>query len=322
MYGVAQKEQFSNPYDIFEYYCGKYVGQLYLWFCVVLTYGIYVVMLAGAGAALQQYYGISADIGTCFVAFLALVTAMLGVEKLIGIIGFIGPAVSLFLTGIGIAALAVFAENPGVLVLNSELIQRAGVETVSSKWAWSGVLWALLALLAGITFFVINAVTCRSVKEARLAGGIGVCVVLIVNILLVITEVVYVDVIKGQQVPTLAIAQTVSPVLAMIFTPILLLCMYSSISSMLLVVTRKFAADKTKRFNLTAIGLTAFGMFAATTLPFAKLVNILYPLTGYAAIGLMGFIIYKEFINRNAFPYKISGDTLGKQEIMKKRSPA
>lgn len=307
LYGVGQREQFDNPYDVFEYYCGKYVGQIYIWFSVVLTYGIYVVMLAGSGAAIHQYYGISANIGTYFVAILALATAVLGIEKLLDIIGVIGPVKILFLSIIGIAALGTLAENPGILAVNSELIQSAGFESVSSNWIWSAILWALLGLIFGIAFFIINGQTCQSVKEARIASILGVCGVFVVNTLLIISEVVYLDTIRDQQVPTLAIAKLVAPFLAMIFAPVLILCIYSAVASLLLVVTRKFAVDKTKKFNLAAIGLTVVGMFAGTLLPFAKLVNIMYPLSGYAAIALMGFIIYKEFINKNAFPYKASG---------------
>lgn len=312
LYGLGQRKQFANPYDVFEYYCGKYIGQIYIWFSVVLTYGIYVVMLAGSGAAIQQYYGISSNIGTWLVALLALGTAVLGVNRLIDIIGVIGPVKIVFLSIIGIAALATLADNPAVLYTNSELIQSAGFEKVSDNWLWSAVLWGLLGLMFGMTFFIINGATCQSAKEARLGGIIGVCGVLVVNALLIITEIVYLDTIRGQQVPTLAIAQVVAPFLAMIFTPILILCIYSAVASLLLVVTRKFAVDKTKKFNLTAIGLTAVGMFTGTLLPFDKLVNILYPLSGYAAIALMGFIIYKEFINKGAFPSQVSGNVLTK----------
>ena len=91
LYGVGHKMQFNNPYDVFEYYCGKYIGKIYTWYCVALMYGIYVVMLAGAGATIHQYYGVSEAIGTYVVAIVALGTALLGVTKLLDIIGVIGP---------------------------------------------------------------------------------------------------------------------------------------------------------------------------------------------------------------------------------------
>lgn len=304
LYGRGQKEQFKNPYDIFEYYCGKVLGNIFVWFSVVLTYGIYVTMMAGAGAAINQYYGLDARIGTWIVAILALGTALLGVEKLIDIIGVIGPIKIVFLSIFGVVAFALLFKQPDLLATNSLLIQDAGFQQVTGSWVWSAVLWWLLGLMFGITFFVMNSQTAQSQREARLGGVFGVAGAILVVVLLVIAEVVYLDVIAGQQVPTLAIARAAVPWLAVIFAPILILCIYAAVSSLLLVTTRKFAKDKTKKFNLIAIGLSLFGMFFGTLLPFDQLVNILYPISGYAAIPLMGLILYKEFINKNAFPFR------------------
>ncbi|MCC9294902.1 hypothetical protein LN736_08545 [Clostridium sp. WLY-B-L2] len=303
LYGTGQKMQFENPYDIFVYYCGKYVGKAYVWFSVVLMYGIYVTMLAGAGATLHQYYGIASSMGTYIVALLALATAVLGVEKLIDIIGVIGPVKIVFLAIMGIAALATFAKQPNLLSANSALIATAGFKTASGNWLWSAILWAFLGLMFGITFFVISGSSCKNVKEAKLSSLIGVGGIFVAVVFVVIMEIVYLDVIRGQQVPTLAIAKHVSPILGMVFAPILTLCIYSAVSSIILVVTRNFAVDKTKKFNIVATGLTLVGMFAGTLLPFDQLVNILYPISGYIGIVLVAFMIYKEFINKNAFPY-------------------
>ncbi|AYD40536.1 hypothetical protein D4Z93_08345 [Clostridium fermenticellae] len=303
LYGVGQKMQFEDPYDIFEYYCGKYIGKIYMWFSVILMYGIYVTMLAGSGATIHQYFGAPTNIGTYIVALLALGTAILGVEKLLDIIGVIGPIKIVFLTIMGISALVTLVGKPNLLSVNSVLIATAGFKIASNNWLWSAILWASLGLMFGITFFVISGSSCKSLKEARLSSIIGVSAISIEVVLLVITEIVYLDVIKGQQVPTLAIAKYISPILGMIFSLILILCIYSAVSSMIMVVTRKFAVDKTKRFNIVATILTLAGMFAGTLLPFDQLVNILYPVSGYIGILLVGLMIYKEFINKNAFPY-------------------
>lgn len=304
LYATGQREQFDNPYDVFEYYCGKYVGKIYLCFIILSTYCSYVIMLAGSGATIHQYYGLPSSVGTYLVAGLAFLTAVLGIKKLIEVIGVIGPIKILFLGILGIAALGALADNPGALAANSEIIQHSGFKQISANWPWSGFLWAVLGLMYGTTFFIINGQLCQSVREARIGSILGVLGVFVVTALMIVAEVVFVEAIKGQQVPTLAISKLVSPFITAIFAPILLLCIYSAVSSLLLLVTRKFAVDKTRKFNLVAAGLTAVGMFFGTLLPFDQLANILYPLAAYAAIALLGFIIYKELINKNAFPFR------------------
>lgn len=303
LYGIAQKMQFNNPYDVFEYYCGKALGQVYTWFSVVLLYGIYVVMLAGAGATIHQYYGTPTSVGTYAVALVALATALLGAEKLIDIIGVIGPVKILFMVIIGVSAFITLGGQPSLWSGNSPLMLTSGFKVASSNWLWSGILYSFLGLMFGVSFFIINGQSAGSVKEARISGIIGTGFYTLAIILIVVSEIVYLNIIKGQQVPTLAIANHIAPILGLTFAIIIVLCIYSSVSSILLVVTRKFAVDKTKKFNIIAVILTVVGMFAGGVLPFDQLVNILYPISGYSGIVFVGFIIYKEFINKDAFPF-------------------
>lgn len=298
LYGIGYKKKFDNPYDVFEYYCGKVLGQVYVWYSVVLVYGIFVVMLAGGGATIHQYYGLPTYIGTGAIALLALGTTLLGVEKLIDIIGVIGPIKIVFVAIVGIAAIITLFGQPTLLSEASRLMPTLGFKSASSNWAWSGALYAFLALMVSIPFQVDCGASCGSVKEARTAGLVGTFGFTIAIISLVIGELVYYKLIIGQQVPTLAIANHISPILGLIFSVLIVLSIYSAVASFLLMTVRKFAVDKTKKFNIIAIVLTAIGMFFGGVLPFDKLVNILYPLAGYSAIVFAGIMFYQE-LKRN-----------------------
>ena len=294
LYGIGQKKKFDNPYDVFEYYCGKVLGQVYIWFSVVLVYCIFVVMLAGGGATIYQYYGIPTYIGTGAIALLALGTALLGVEKLIDIIGVIGPIKIVFVAIIGIYGIITLLGQPTLLSEASRLMPTLGFKSASSNWAWSGALYAFLALMVSIPFQVDCGASAGSLKEARTAGFVGTVAFTIAIISLIIGELVYYELIVGQQVPTLAIANYISPILGLIFSVLIVISIYSAVASFLLMVVRKFAADKTKKFNIIATVLTAIGIFFGGVLPFDKLVNILFPLGGYSAILFAVFMIYKE----------------------------
>lgn len=299
LYGIGQKKKFDNPYDVFEYYCGKVIGQIYVWYSVVLVYCIFVVMLAGGGATIHQYYGISTYIGTGAIALLALGTTLLGVEKLIDIIGVIGPIKILFVAIVGIAGIVTLFGQPTLLTEASSLMPTLGFKSASSNWAWSGALYAFLALMVSIPFQVDCGASAGSVREARTAGFVGTVAFTIAIISLVIGELVYYKLIIDQQVPTLAIANHISPILGLIFSVLIVLSIYSAVASFLLMTVRKFAADKTRKFNIIATVLTVIGMFFGGVLPFDKLINILYPLAGYSAIVFAGFMIYKELMEKD-----------------------
>jgi len=299
LFGLGQEKKFANPYDVFEYYCGKVVGQAYIWYSILLIYGIFVVMLAGGGATINQYYGIPTYIGTGAIAILALGTALLGVEKLIDIIGVIGPVKIVFLIIIGICAIITLFGKPTLLSEANRLMPTLGFPAASSNWAWSGLLYACLALIVSIPFQVTCGASTKNGKEAKTAAIIGVVAMTAAIILLVIGELVYYKLIIGKQVPTLAIANYISPALGLIFSVLIVISIYSAVASFLLMVVRKFAVDKTKKFNIIAIVLTAIGMFFGNILPFDKLVNILYPIAGYSALVFAGFMVYKQLSEKN-----------------------
>lgn len=298
LFSVGQRKQFKNPYDVFEHYCGKYVGQVYIWYSVALIYGIMVVMLAGAGATIHQYFQVPTYAGIWIIGLLALGTTLLGVEKLINIIGTIGPVKIVFMVIVGCAGLYTLSQQPGLLTAANEAMPTLGFAQASSNWAWSGALYAFLALIVSIPFQVACGASAGSLREARVAAIVGVAGFTLAIVMLVVAELVYHDLIVGEQVPTLAITNAISPVLGFIFTALIVLCIYSAVASFLLMTVRKFAADKTMKFNLIATGLAAVGIVFGGILPFDQLVNLLFPFAGYSAIVFAGFMIYKEFIAR------------------------
>lgn len=294
LYGAGQKNKFANPYDVFEYYCGKVLGQIYIWYSLTLIYCIFVVMLAGGGATINQYYNLPTYMGTAVIGVLALGTALLGVEKLIDIIGVIGPVKIVFLAIIGIAGLSLLYGTPHLLAEADSAMPNLGFKAASSNWLWSAVLYAFLALIVSIPFQVNCGASANSVKEARMAGILGTVAFAAAIILVVIGEMVYYKLIINQQVPTLAIAKDISPLLGLLFSILIVVSIYSAVASFLLMVVRKFAVDKTKKFNIIATALTMVGIFCGGIIPFDELVNILYPIAGYSAIVFFAFMLFKE----------------------------
>ncbi|MFP3125710.1 hypothetical protein OH784_23800 [Ectobacillus funiculus] len=292
--GVGQKKKFENPYDVFEYYCGKWIGKFYIWLSIVSVYSTLVVILAGGGATINQHYGIPPYIGTVILALLALGTSLLGMEKLIQILGALGPFKVLLVLILGAFGIGAILGSPNLLSEGIRLIPTAGFETASSNWAWSGVLYALLCIINIVPFLVSLGATTKSMKEARTGGVVGTVTYTIVIIMLVIAELAYYQSFIGKQVPALAIASHISPVFGMAYTLMIVVAVYSAVVSMLVMVTRKFAVDKTKKFNIIATVLTAVAIMFGGVIPFAKLVNIIYPIMGFLTIAFIVLMISKE----------------------------
>jgi uncharacterized membrane protein YkvI len=149
------------------------------------------------------------------------------------------------------------------------------------------------------------------VKEARIAGITGSVAFTTAIVLLIISELVFSPLIAGQQVPTLAMANHLSPLLGLLFTVLIVVCIYSSVSSFLLMTVRKFAQNRTRKsYFLTAV-FAAFGAICGGILPFDKLINVIYPLAGYSAMLFVLLVIVRMLRERIARHASDSGGRTG-----------
>lgn len=99
---AGYREQFNKPEDVYIYYCGKRLGKAYHYFTTVSIYLCFIVMVAAAGAAVEQYFGISRIIGAIAIGVLACATVMLGLNSLVSILGHIGPFMILMVILMGV----------------------------------------------------------------------------------------------------------------------------------------------------------------------------------------------------------------------------
>ena len=102
---AGYKENFHKGSDIFKYYCGDKIGTAYDYFTVAFLFMSYVVMIAGAGATLSQHYGLPATAGAVGMMLLAGGTVIMGLGKIVDIIGKIGPVIILLSVGLGLASI-------------------------------------------------------------------------------------------------------------------------------------------------------------------------------------------------------------------------
>ena len=108
-------------------------------------------MIGGAGASLNQYFDIPNVIGRILMAVLCLGTVMLGLNKLVDIIGLIGPVIIVFSIVIGLGA--IFLNADGLMQVN-EVLQGIEVSASCSNWAFSGALYTGYMAILVIPFLL------------------------------------------------------------------------------------------------------------------------------------------------------------------------
>lgn len=301
-YGFENKN--NDNFNPFHYYCGRILGTFLEYFIPIFLFAVVVVMISGAGATMKQYFGLPHYVGAAFMAILVLVTNMLGLKRLVDIIGSLGPITIIFT--IVIAAVALI-KNPGGLANVSEAMRQVGElpRATSSGTAWwlAGTLYVAYNVTGSIPFLAEMGKGAVTKKEAVLGAVVGAVALMTSGLLLNLALLSYLGDIAGLDIPNLYFADLITPAFGMIFSIILLCEIFSTAAPMLWVSANKIGKEGTSRNKIAVIILTIFAFFGGQ-LPFGMLIGTVYPYTGYLGIIVLLTITIKVFADRKKLSIK------------------
>ncbi len=285
------EQRMEEPSEIMRFYFGPKLARFFEIAFQIFLYGVYVIMIAGAGATLSEYFGLNPVIGRVGMAALAFLTVILGLSKLTDILGSLGTVLIVFALGVGFYS---FATHAGDLASVNTFLAGADVTKTQGGWLWSSILYP------GFNAIVVIILTCsmgrmaNSSKEAFRGGFLGGILFGLAIIIMNLGILANLPAVFDKQVPTLVLADRINPIFGIIFSVIICCGIYTTTVPMLWGVVRHFASDGSKKFVLIAAGLTALGLVLGMT-SFKTLINIIYPISGYAGVILFGFIAYREY---------------------------
>ena len=287
----GQELQLESPNKIFKHYCGKYLGAFYEIYTPIFLYLVLMVMISGAGATLTEYYGLNPQAGRIIMAVLVLTTVLLGMTKLLQIVSKLGPIIIAFALTIGIANIIM---NPQGIAHADEIMQIIKVTRAAPRWYISGIIFPSMGCLMLAPFLAKISTKANSRKEAKTGGILGGLTFSLAVSIMCFGIMASIGELYDKQIPALFIAKKMVPSIGVIFSLILFAGIYTTAVPMLWLSCNALVPDeKTRKFKILAFILTGIA-FIGGQFPFAKLVNILYPITGYLGILLMFCILIKQ----------------------------
>lgn len=248
---------------------------------MIIFFGTYVVMAAGAGALLESLTGLrGAHIWGAFV-FCTVISflAVRGIAGLVRIFSAVVPLLILVTVAVGVAATVIYAGN-GLTFRPSEiknpLIPNAATGAVT---------------FASYNFFCSIGILCPvglAVKNRRAAvlGTVYGCVTLVFVAFSVLFSLAAFPQAASAGLPMLAAAQSLSPVLTVIYAALLILAM-SGASLACLVPTVTYFAEKFTGAEKHGAALTfgASGIaFLLSCFGFSDLVGTVFSSFGYLSL--------------------------------------
>ena len=274
----------------FQYFCGRRLGTFYDWFLPVSMFAGMVILISGAGATLQEYYGLNHYVGALIMAAAALTAYIAGFQRFIRVVSFIGPAIIAFVVVIGTVTL--FRDWGGLANVNDYPLEMEAKQPVAFPWL-SGLLYISYNLSGGSKYYSALGRSANTAREAVWGAVIGTIALMAAIMLMNGAMLTDIGQTAVQDVPTLYLTKKISYSLGAVFSIILIMGIFSSCSAMLWTVSEKFVKQGTAKSRIFA-ACVCLAAFLLGLLPFAALVGRIYTVLGYIGLLFAGCVIYRR----------------------------
>ncbi len=287
---LGHDHKFSNPVESFKYFLGDKLGNMFTTYTMVVMLLTYTAMVAGAAATIKQFFGAPLWFGATLMIFTAVITVILGLKRMVNILGSVGPILSLMV--IGIVVVAIFKNYSGFKA-GVEMAPTLDILKISSSPMLSGLLYCCMIIPGILAILPPVGNSVKNRKEVTLGGLLGTGLMGVTDMLVVAALFIYVTSVYDKMIPMLTLTTIVLPLVAPVYMVLVLLAIFSTATPSLWGVCARYAEDGSKKYKLLAILLGLGAGYGSLILPFNKLVNVVYPTIGYSGILLLAAIIIK-----------------------------
>lgn len=273
--------QVDSHRAVLNYIGGKYIGPVLDVVITFFLFGVAVVMFAGAGSTFNQMFGISTMAGSIIMIVLTILTLLLNTNKIIGIIATITP----YLIAVIFVILIYSIFTMDLTFQEADALAKQE-PSATSNWLLSAFLYVSYNISAGVALLVIMSGSVKDRKVASMGGILGGLMLGVLIILIHLAMLARIDIVAGVDMPTLALAEQVHPVVGFLTAIALLGMIYNTSVGMLYSFTVRFIAPESKAYRPAVIIVGVLG-FIASLVGFTTLVGSVYVVMGYLGLAMI-----------------------------------
>lgn len=278
---MGQRLQADSHKEVVQALLGRYLGWVFDLLITFFLFAITVVMLAGAGALLEQWLGLPVVWGSVLATIATVLIVSLDVRRVIAFIGAITPLLMLMTVIVSVYVLTM--PHADTVVLEAAAAEQS---KGASHWLVAAFLYVSYNVVAGMPFLVIMGGQASTRRVALWGGVLGG--LLLGLLMLAIASAMYwrIDTLGGVPMPMLALATHISPWLGHLMSLVIFGMILNTAVGMLYAFLARILPTNTPRFRWGSAlaGATALG---GSFIGFITLVGVVYPIYGYIGFALM-----------------------------------
>lgn len=241
------------------------------------------VMVAGAGANLEQQFGLPTWVGSAIMVVLLLLSGLLDVDKLTSVISFITPLLIICLLAAFVITLTDMPDNVGQI---NEIAQtNPHASGTFDNWLVTALNYATLVMIMDTSMMLVFAGSHMNPVQAGKGGLLGG--IMFAVLLLILTFVLFMNMehVMGSDLPLLKVFDNMHPTVGVFVSIVIYLMIYNTAVGLFYALSRRLSHDKPGKFRLYYAVVVLIG-FALSFIGFADLVGWVYPVLGYLGLVL------------------------------------
>lgn len=241
------------------------------------------VMVAGAGANLEQQFGLPTWVGSAIMVVLLLLSGLLDVDKLTSVISFITPLLIICLLAAFVITLTDMPDNVGQI---NEIAQtNPHASGTFDNWLVTALNYATLVMIMDTSMMLVFAGSHMNPVQAGKGGLLGG--IMFAVLLLILTFVLFMNMehVMGSDLPLLKVFDNMHPTVGVFVSIVIYLMIYNTAVGLFYALSRRLSHDKPGKFRPYYAVVVLIG-FALSFIGFADLVGWVYPVLGYLGLVL------------------------------------
>ena len=241
------------------------------------------VMVAGAGANLEQQFGFPTWVGSAIMVVLLLLSGLLDVDKLTSVISFITPLLIICLLGAFVITLMNIPDDFGYINEIAQTNQHAS--GTFDNWLITALNYATLVMIMDTSMMLVFAGSHMNPAQAGRGGLLGGIIFAV--LLMILTFILFMNMedIMGADMPLLKVFDSMHPAVGVFVSIVIYLMIYNTAVGLFYALGRRLSHDKPAKFRAYYFVAVLVG-FALSFIGFADLVGWVYPLLGYLGLIL------------------------------------
>ena len=255
-------------------------------FQLIFLFGVTTIMLAGAGALVQQLLGLPAALGGAVFAVIACIVAFYGIDGLSRICALLVPGMVLMTVVISVSVISAKG-------FNFEAAQNLNASSLLPNW-WVAALSYVSYNTFGSVGVLLSVGERVADKKTMIKGSLlGVLLLLLIS-LCMLPALGSSRQAAGTELPMLALAEDLHPVFGWIYAGLLLTGMMGTTVSFWVAITSFIVAKKPglkNRRKELCVAMAA-AAFVVSLLGFGGLIGTFYPVFGYIGFAAMAGLLY------------------------------